>query len=265
MVSSPKIKDTSWESVAPWYDKHLESDDSYHQKVVLPNILRLVSGALSPAEIGKNTKGTKDVLDLACGQGFFSGAFRTLGARVVGIDSSPSLIDIAKNKNKGQDFFVGKADQLTSLKNDSFDVVTIILAIQNIKEVDAVFTEVKRVLRTGGHFFIVMNHPCFRIPKTSSWGYDDKNNVQYRRLDSYISESTSKILAHPSDPKSPSTISFHRPLQFYVKALSKNGMAITKLEEWISHKKSEKTKRGEVEDVARKEIPLFLCIEAMIQ
>ena len=34
---------TSWGSVASWYDKHLEkSGDTYHEKVVYPNVLRLI-------------------------------------------------------------------------------------------------------------------------------------------------------------------------------------------------------------------------------
>jgi hypothetical protein len=57
------------------------------------------------------------------------------------------------------------------------------------------------------------------------------------------------------------TISFHRPLQYYVKLFAKNGFAITRLEEWISHKKSEKGPRSEAEDKARKEIPMFMCLE----
>ena len=58
------------------------------------------------------------------------------------------------------------------------------------------------------------------------------------------------------------TVSFHRPLQSYFKALNKAGLAVTRLEEWISHKKSQKGPRAAEEDRTRKEIPMFLCIEA---
>jgi hypothetical protein len=51
-------------------------------------------------------------------------------------------------------------------------------------------------------------------------------------------------------------------MQDYMKALSSAGFAITRIEEWISHKKSEKGPRQEAEDRARKEFPLFLAIEA---
>ena len=58
------------------------------------------------------------------------------------------------------------------------------------------------------------------------------------------------------------TVSFHRPLQSYVKVLAKYGFGVVRLEEWISHKKSQKGPRAEEEDRSRKEIPMFACIEA---
>jgi hypothetical protein len=58
------------------------------------------------------------------------------------------------------------------------------------------------------------------------------------------------------------TVSFHRPLQVFFKHLNKSGLAVTRLEEWISHKKSQNGPRGAEEDRMRKEIPMFLCIEA---
>ena len=52
------------------------------------------------------------------------------------------------------------------------------------------------------------------------------------------------------------------PLQVYFKALKRAGFAVTGLEEWISNKKSEAGPRAKAEDKARKEIPLFMMIEA---
>lgn len=58
------------------------------------------------------------------------------------------------------------------------------------------------------------------------------------------------------------TVSFHRPLQSYFKFLQKSGFAVSRLEEWNSHRKSELGKRSKAEDTARKEIPLFLALVA---
>ena len=107
-----------------------------------------------------------------------------------------------------------------------------------------------------------------RIPGRTSWEWDEATKTQYRRVNAYLSDSRAMIDMHPSlsrdggAARGKQTVSFHRPLQVYVKALAKHGFAIVKLEEWISHKKSEPGPRAKEEDRSRKEIPLFLYLEA---
>jgi hypothetical protein len=124
--------------------------------------------------------------------------------------------------------------------------------------------EVARVLTPHGRFLMVINHPSFRNPRHTHWGYDEHEKVQYRRVDEYMSESKIKIDMTPGSATNKKfTVSFHRPLQVYVKALGKAGFAVTRLEEWESHRASERGPRKEAEDKSRKEIPLFMCIEAI--
>jgi SAM-dependent methyltransferase len=129
--------------------------------------------------------------------------------------------------------------------------------------VGAVFQECSRVLKTGGRFFLVLNHPAFRVPKASSWGWDEKDRVQYRRIDAYLSEAKVPMQMHPGSKPGSYTLSFHRPLQFYMKALRKAGFLLESLEEWNSERKSEPGPRAKAEDKARKEIPLFLTLIAV--
>jgi hypothetical protein len=107
-----------------------------------------------------------------------------------------------------------------------------------------------------------MNHPAFRVMKKSSWGWDEEKKIQYRRVEEYLSESKERIQMHPGDRPKEYTISFHRPLQYYFKSLNKSGFSVDKLEEWNSHKKSQPGPRAKAEDRARKEIPIFLFLEA---
>lgn len=251
------VPSTSWGGVADWYDKHLEKgNDTYHEKVVHPNLLRMLG----------DVKG-KHVLDLACGQGIFSRMLADRGAGVVGVDLGKELIELAEKRSKGYKFnihfFSGSADDLFMVKDDTKDLVVCVLALQNIEKLAETMKEVFRVLRKGGRFVAVLNHPAFRIPRGSSWGYDENEKKQYRRIDHYLSESKIKIDMTPGEKKDKKfTVSFHRPLQVYVKAMSKCGLAITRLEEWESHKESGAGPRKTAEDRARKEIPLFIAIEA---
>lgn len=245
---------TSWEKSAEWYQELLENKEGTYQKeVILPNVIRLL-----------NPKKGERVLDLACGQGFFAREFFKAGASVIAADISPSLIELAKkNSPKGIDFKVTPAHKLGFLKDNTIDAVTIIMAVQNIENIDDVFRECGRTLKPGGRILLVMNHPAFRIPQKSDWGFDAEKNLQYRKVEEYLSSSKIKIDMHPGKATKDYTITFHHPLQVYFKFLNKAGFAVGKLEEWISHKKSSSGPRQKAEDKARKEIPLFLFMEAI--
>lgn len=244
-------KSTSWGGVAHWYDTLLAGDDTYQARVILPNILRAMV-----------IKKGERVLDLACGQGFFTRAFFQEGADAMGVDIGKQLILIAKKESpKEIKYFPHSAEDLSLFENNSFDKITIVLAIQNIEAPHKVFKECARVLSPTGKLFIVLNHPAFRIPKASAWGFDEGTKTQYRRIDSYMSESKVEIEMNPSKRDTKTTISFHRPLQYYFKTLANSGFAVLRLEEWLSHRESEVGPRKKAEDKARKEIPMFLFLE----
>lgn len=254
MLMQKKIKDenTSWGKESSWYDKLLADPDSYQQKVVLPNLMRIL-----------DVKKGERVLDLGCGQGFFTAKMSELGAEMTGLDISSELISLAKKSAKNISYVVGRADQRLPFENNYFDKAFCILALQNMKEIAIFFEEVSRVLKEKGSLILVLNHPTFRVPQESDWGIDEKG--QYRKIYKYLSEKKVEIDMHPGKTekigKKSSTVSFHRPLQLYFKNFAKNGFAVTRLEEWISHKESQKGPKKIQEDNARKEIPLFMMIE----
>jgi ubiquinone/menaquinone biosynthesis C-methylase UbiE len=240
--------DTSWGKVANWYHDSVSKENSYQRELIYPNLLRMAS----PRE-------GELVLDIACAGGAFSAELIVKGCSVVGADISPELIRMAKkNVPKGR-FSVINAENMSSITEKDFDKAFIILSLQNIENAGKAISEIFRLLRDGGKLYVVLNHPCFRIPEFSDWEWTDK--TQYRRVSRYLSESKSDILMCPgSDPKV-KTVSFHRPLQYFFKAFSKAGFTVTRLEEWNSTKKSQPGPRAQAENRARKEIPLFIALE----
>ncbi len=250
-----KKRITSWGKVSEWYHELLSSGDTYQEKVILPNLLRIA-----------NFKKNERVLDVACGEGYFTRAFAKTGVQMTGADISPELITFAKKLSSQTSFFTASIARLFFARDNSFDAALCVLGLQNIEHIKEGIVEVSRVLKPGGRFIAVLNHPCFRIPKRSSWGFDDEKHIQYRRIDGYLSESRASIDVYPGKTargEKPSvTYSFHRPLQVYLKAFFAAGFSLTRFEEWNSHKKSEHGPRVKAEDRARKEFPLFLCIVA---
>lgn len=245
-------KDTSWNKVSVWYDELLKNDDSYQAKVILPNLLRIL-----------DLKEGESVYDLACGQGYFANVFAHSGAKVIASDLSKNLIETAKKNSKEKiAFYVSPAHNAQFLKDATIDTIVIVLAIQNIENVNDVFIECNRVLKKNGRMVLVLNHPAFRVPQGSDWIFEQ--GVQFRIVSQYLSPSKIFIDMTPGElnpRKKIKTISFHRSLQDYMKLFSKNGFAITRLEEWISHKQSQTGPRQLAEDKARKEIPMFMCLE----
>jgi len=145
---------------------------------------------------------------------------------------------------------------------EKYNKAAIILALQNIKEPDKTIKLTGEKMDKGGKLIIVLNHPCFRIPRQSSWETDAKNKLQYRRVNRYMSPLEIPINMHPGDRNSPVTWSFHLPIEEYSRMLSENGFLIEKIEEWTSDKKSE-GKAAKSENRARDEFPMFMAILAV--
>jgi len=249
-------KTTSWGSVASWYDGLIEGKQgTYQADLILPNLLRLVT-----------PKDGDRILDIACGQGFFSRAFADKGATVVGADISKELIGLArKHPSQRVSFDVAPADELAFAADASFDKAVIVLALQNIENFGGALNAASRILKKGGRLFLVLNHPAFRVPKNSTWEWDEKLGKQYRRIGAYMSEAKIEIDMNPgvaSAKAKKATMSFHRPLQSYFKALGKAGLAVTRFEEWVSGKESKPGARAAEENRMRHEIPIFLFLEA---
>jgi hypothetical protein len=108
-----------------------------------------------------------------------------------------------------------------------------------------------------------MMHPCFRSPKETSWGWDEARKTQYRRVDRYLIPRKSPIVTHPGKAPDQYTWTFHRPIESYIKSMRQAGLLVDALEEWASHKTSTSGPRAHAENVARKEIPMFLALRAV--
>ncbi len=252
---------TSWSTVANWYNDYLKDEDNYQHKVILPNLLRLLD--INDKKI--------NLLDLGCGQGFFIEKIlenTKSDIFINGIDLSYELLKIAQDKfsnNKNISLKHTDAENLSHIKDVSIDKIYSVLALQNMKDVEKVISEVKRVLKKDGRCLFVINHPAFRIPKESDWFFDKVMKRQGRVIYNYMSDKKYVIDMNPGltarGDKGQETISFHHPLQYFSKMFNKHDLAISRIEEWISHKKSEKGIKQEAEDKARKEIPMFMCLE----
>lgn len=115
--------------------------------------------------------GSENILDVCTGTGEFAFklANRTRGRKVTGIDFSPEMLKIAKNKLNGEniEFLWGKAEELP-FPHDFFDCVTSGFAMRNVTNppwrIDVVLKEMHRVLKSEGKIIILeMGKPYSKL------------------------------------------------------------------------------------------------------
>lgn len=250
-----KPKATSWEPASQWYKSIVgEEGHYYHQKIVIPGILRLLNLKSTPHP---------KLLDLACGSGVLA---RHLPPQTdyTGIDLSSTLIKEAKklDTNPKHAYYTSDVTKPLPISSQKFTHAAIILALQNIQSPLSVFQNAAKYLESQGPLLIVLNHPCFRIPRQTSWQVDSQKKLQFRRIERYFSPLEIPILAHPSKgEKSPQLVSYHYPLSQYFHWLKEAGFRVIDMEEWCSDKVSTGS-QAKMENRSREEIPLFMAILA---
>lgn len=250
-----KRSSTAWQAAGKWYNEAVgEQGHYYHQAFIIKNVLKLLN---FPHRENSN------LVDLACGQGVLS---RHLPPQVsyTGVDAAKELIKAAHQFRPppSHQFILSDITQPLKLEKDAFTHGTIILALQNIENPLAVFTNASLILKQHAPLVIVINHPHYRIPRQSSWKVDEANKIQYRRIDRYMTPMKIPIQTNPSQgQKSTQTWSFHHPLADYSRWLAEAGFSIDLIEEWCSDKVSE-GRNAKMENRSREEIPLFMAIAA---
>ena len=243
----------SWDAVAEWYLGWSGTHGSlHHRRTAIPLLLDLLI-----AQPGER------VLDLGCGPGVLAPHLARRRCSLVGVDRSRRLIDAARRAHRGLGrFHVGDVTALESLQalgQEPFDAATFLLSIQDIDPLAAVLHGVRARLTDKGRIVIVMIHPCFRVPRQSGWGWDAQRQLQYRRVDRYLTPLTVPMRTTPDGRTA--TRSYHRPLEQYVSLLAEAGFVIDALRETPS----EPVTRGSHSQVQRRaeaEFPLFLGLRA---
>jgi ubiquinone/menaquinone biosynthesis C-methylase UbiE len=99
----------------------------------------------------------KSILDVATGIGSLALELSHSAKKVVGIDLSAKMLEVAKGKKGGDNLSFLQMDASQMIFDDEeFDIVTISLGLHDmpIEIRTAVLKEVKRVLKTGGKLYV---------------------------------------------------------------------------------------------------------------
>jgi SAM-dependent methyltransferase len=170
---------------------------------------------------------SRRILDLGCGEGQIARALRRApGDRtVVGIDPSWNQLANGVVAGEGVGFCRGAGEELP-FADGSFDAVYCCLAIEHTTDADAVLAEVSRVLRPGGCFLLLINHPMFQGPG-SGFVDDQILGEGYWRVGPYLTEG---VTVEEVDPGVEIPFA-HRPLSRYVNPLAARDLVAVRMYE----------------------------------
>ena len=93
-------------------------------------------------------------LDVATGTGDLAIALQQRGAKVVGIDFSEKMLEIARGKAPGIEFRAGNALAL-DFPDDEFDAATVGFGARNFDDLDKGLSEMARVVKPGGRVVVL--------------------------------------------------------------------------------------------------------------
>jgi SAM-dependent methyltransferase len=146
----------------------------------------------------------------------------------------------------------------------SHDAAACLMAVHDVPDVAALFSNIAGALKPGGRAVMVFMHPCFRIPRQTHWGWDGDQKIQYRRIDSYGTPLEIPVTTHPGKGTGEQTAFHHRPLAQLLTSLGKCGLAVTACEELFSHRRSQASGPfSKAEHRAAEEIPVFMALKAV--
>jgi demethylmenaquinone methyltransferase/2-methoxy-6-polyprenyl-1,4-benzoquinol methylase len=122
------------------------------------------------------------VLDVCCGTGDFAFELEKRtgpGGRVVAVDFSRPMLDVAREKSRERgapvDFRWGDATAL-EFEDGSFDAVTVGFGVRNIPDLGKAFSEMARVTRPGGRVV------CLEITSPTRWPFNRFFGIWFDRV-----------------------------------------------------------------------------------
>ncbi len=141
------VQTTRYDGLAAEYDAFVDANSSYYR----------VAGQALSRLVGH---GQGRCLDLGCGSGYFLRVVLPLGWDVVGVDESEDQLRVARARFPNVEFVQSDARTLP-FPSESFDAAFSTFTHTDLDDFAGAMEEAWRVLKHGGLFVYVGNHPCF--------------------------------------------------------------------------------------------------------
>ncbi|MDH3498957.1 MAG: methyltransferase domain-containing protein [Acidimicrobiia bacterium] len=198
-----------WSELGEWWLE--EVDDPAYAEEVLPLTMRTLQPGAG-----------RLYLDLGCGQGRLMHAVAATGAFVIGIDVNHRLLADAAMSGSVVEANLPSLDYLAS---DAVDGAYVVLALEHIHDVEALFAGAARVVRTGGVLAAVLNHPVYTAPDSGPV-LDQADGEIYWRFGGYFGRGSTH------EPAGDGTVEFvHRSTSKLLNTAARHGWCLSFMEE----------------------------------
>jgi len=197
-----------WDEYADWYaatvlDRERSGDDD--PLGILPRLLELLG----------DLRG-RTALDAGCGEGYLARVMARHGARVTGVDLSPRLIEIARERDPTRAIDYRVADLCCPLPgfDGHFNIISSYLVLNDVHDHRGFAATLATALKPGGRLVLALNNPYSSVVRTHVRDYFASG---VRHL--YQGMSSDGRVVHY----------YHRTLEDYLDAFLATGLRLTKL------------------------------------
>jgi predicted TPR repeat methyltransferase len=160
-----------FDQYAAYFDKHLI--EVLHYRV--PELLYK-----SVEQETKVEKRSWNILDLGCGTGLCGEKFRPLAKKLIGVDLSEKMVEMAKQKNIYDELHVSDIHQALQKQHD-LDLIIAGDTFVYIGDLAKTFSDCKNALKKSGLL-------AFTVEKTSQYPYELQKSARFAHSKKYIEE-----------------------------------------------------------------------------
>jgi SAM-dependent methyltransferase len=165
-------------------------------------------------------------IDVGCGEGRTTRELAARGYAVVGTDSAPTLVRLAREADPAREYLVADAADLP-FGDGVAALVVAFMVLQDLDDLVGAVSEAGRVLDDGGRFCFAIVHPVATAGDFVA-GEDDTFAVG-----SYCTQfEVERPLGRTS------VLQFHRPLDVYSRALERSGFCIEAVREVATRRRA---------------------------
>lgn len=170
-------------------------------------------------------RGVQTALDVGCGEGRFCRIMAAEGIRATGVDPTPELLAVARERDPAGDYRAGRAEAL-DFPDASFDLVVSYLTLIDIPDIAAAIPEMARVLKPGGRLLVANLTGFTSASADRGWQYDTDGRPDHFALDRYLETRPMRVGWRGIE-----IVNWHRPLSAYMQLFLKAGLRLAWFDE----------------------------------